>query len=101
MASTESHLSKLILTDRDQMLIKRLQKEEQSRFFDLAYNLTLGSFVLLIGTISFVGAGDHQALFIALRLIGAFVIIRGIYECFFNHRRRLILKLIAENSPNH
>jgi hypothetical protein len=95
------------LTGCDRKLIERLKREERKRFGTLGFSFLFGAlFILLHWNAPFACqkmwqtpysavSKDtlYEALFITPWLGGVFVIVRGIYDSFFNRRRRLLLKL--------
>jgi TRAP-type C4-dicarboxylate transport system permease small subunit len=98
------------LSTRDRKMVERLRNEEQKRYVYLFFNALIAALLLFLfwdapfvmhrlGRLPYSEAIKipfYETRFIAPWLVGVFILIRGIYDCFFNRRRKLVLKLAGE-----
>ena len=104
----------IVVSARDLKWIDRIRKEERQRYVGLLASLLVTAFLLYmfweapfamhrLEQLPYSEASKspfYETRFIVPWLIGVFTMIRGIYDCFFNRRRKLILKLANELEQN-
>ena len=95
------------LTDSDRTVLERLRRDERQRFVFLIANLVFGGLFVWrnwnapfvyneLGRLPYSEASKnpyYDMIHMVPWLMGCYLIVRGIYDCFFNRRRKLLLKL--------
>jgi hypothetical protein len=98
------------LNPSDLKMLARLRDEETNRHLTLFLNLLVAALLLFLfwdapfalhrldqlPRAELSKSPFNEVRFIGPWLLGVFMLIRGVYDCFFNRRRRLLLKMAKE-----
>lgn len=101
------------LTDSDRKMLKRLLRDEKQRFGTLFSGLLVGGLIVWLNWEAPFAYNElkklpyseasrnpyYETIHMIPWMLGMCFIARGIYDCFFNRRRKLLLKLAAMLEP--